>query len=145
MSNLASLVEPISSDTKELFRRMKDTGWVPLTLDNFANYGGSYQTTQYRKMFGMVHLRGMVVITGNSAPMSDPAPPPGASNFMAHDLPLAEKTTILQPIMINVVSAADTTVGSFYLFGNNSYLYWGSGGETGWSVSLDGISYAAKT
>lgn len=39
----------------------EDTGWVSLTLvSSWVNYGSGYVTAQYRKINGVVHVRGVI-------------------------------------------------------------------------------------
>lgn len=100
-----------------------DTGWIPLPgINGWVWYGGSWETPAYRKLNGIVYLRGL--LTGGAAGTAFCVLPPGYRASGNRHFPVAAGGTIG---LVNVM--ADGTIK------HNS-------GPTVW-VSLDGITYPA--
>lgn len=101
-SNTSAITSLQSADTgfnsriTTLESKVTDSGWIAPTMTNsWVNYGGNYTTLAYRKINGVVHLRGLIKDgTINAAICTLPAGyrPSGQTVFMQTGSQINETT-----------------------------------------------------
>jgi hypothetical protein len=106
---------------------LPDTPWVALPLINgWTNYGSGYTVAQYRRLRGVVYLRGLVV---------------GTARTQGHLATLPAGFRHTGGTQLWWVSADPS--GSRVDTQDPGYVVWSAGGTTAY-VSLSGISYPAE-